>query len=72
MLQFCCNAMGTVESRCGDRVLNAKRLSRGYIKSLNFLSVAVLVPFLATNVEESMAEERVLDCMLHLSCGSIK
>ena len=67
-----CNATGGMESSCDDCSLSATRLSKGYIKWFNFFSVAGLALFFATDMEESMVEERVIDCVLHSNCGSMK
>jgi len=65
--QIYCNATDTMESGCDDYVINRKRLSRGYILSFIFLSVAGLAPYFTIDMEDTIVEETVLDCILESS-----
>ena len=70
--QLHCNATDLLEGDCDDYWFNKWRLGFGYIVSFVFLSVAGLAPYIATDIEEAVVEETILDCILHPESPPLK
>ena len=69
--QLYCNSTDTLEASCDDYWFNHERLSVGFCISFLFLSFVGLAPYITLDIQETMVEEAVLNCLLDTSSPSL-